>query len=140
MTTPPPHPQRQKPLILVTDDDPSVRELHQRFLAPLYDVLLAEDAASALAQLRRGAAPDVIIADLDMPGMPGEDMSLAILRDNPRQKILYVTANIDRLLDQRSIAWDGEAFLEKPFTRRGLLEAVSLLLTGRIGQQPNETA
>jgi DNA-binding response OmpR family regulator len=50
----------------------------------------------------------------------------------PSQKVLYVTANIDRLLDARSLIWDGEAFLDKPFTTKGLLEAVSLLLTGTV--------
>jgi hypothetical protein len=42
-----------------------------------------------------------------------------------------VTGNIDRLLDKRLLR-DGEAFLEKPFTSEGLVEAVSLLLTGSI--------
>jgi hypothetical protein len=32
----------------------------------------------------------------------------------------------------RSFVWEGEAFLDKPFTPKGLLEAVSLLLTGRL--------
>jgi hypothetical protein len=50
----------------------------------------------------------------------------------PQQKVLYVTGNIDRLLDARSLLSDDEAFLDKPFTANGLLEAVSLLLTRRI--------
>jgi CheY-like chemotaxis protein len=125
------HPSSKR-TILVTDDEPTVLDLHRRFLQPTYDVVVANDAASALARLKSGFTPDLIIADLDMPGMPGEEMALQVLADNPHQKILYVTANIDRLLDKRSIAWEGEAFLEKPFTQRGLLQAVSLLLTGRI--------
>jgi hypothetical protein len=49
--------------------------------------------------------------------------------------VLYVTGNIDRLLDARSLLNDDEAFLDKPFTAEGLLEAVSLLLTRRISRE-----
>jgi hypothetical protein len=35
--------------------------------------------------------------------------------------------------------WDGEAFLEKPCTISGLLEAVSLLLRGEVSSEPIDT-
>ena len=58
-----------------------------------------------------------------------------------RLKVLYVTGNIDRLLDVRELAWEGEAFLDKPFTAKGLLEAVSMLLFGHLrGLHANDTA
>jgi hypothetical protein len=42
-----------------------------------------------------------------------------------------VTGYIDRLMDARPL-WEGEAFLEKPFSVAGLREAVSLLLHGTV--------
>jgi hypothetical protein len=36
----------------------------------------------------------------------------------------------------RPILWENEAFLEKPFTDHGVLEAVSLLLSGHVRQPP----
>ena len=50
----------------------------------------------------------------------------------PDQKILYVTGQLDRLMDARLTLWEGEAFLEKPFSVAALREAVSLLLYGSL--------
>jgi CheY-like chemotaxis protein len=98
-----------------------------------YTVMEAAGPLQAFAMLEDGVRPALIIADLDMPELSGEEMVRRIHATWPDQKVLYVTGNIDRLLDARSLLWDGEAFLDKPFTANGLLEAVSLLLTRRIG-------
>ena len=71
---------------------------------------------------------DLLIADLDMPEPSGEEMVMHIRAARPGQKVLYVSGNVDRLLDARKILGDGEAFVDKPFTAKTLLEAVSLLL------------
>jgi CheY-like chemotaxis protein len=120
-------------LVLVVDDEIAVRSMETRILqAGGYDVRDAPGAAEAFAMLDAGLAPDLVIADLDMPGLSGEEMVRHIHASRPNLKVLYVTGNIDRLLDSRSLLWEGEAFLDKPFTANGLLEAVSLLLTRRI--------
>lgn len=54
----------------------------------------------------------------------------------PDLKVLSVTAHIDRLMDERPVLWKDEAFLDKPFTKEGLLEAVALSLYGSI-QKPS---
>jgi CheY-like chemotaxis protein len=95
-------------------------------------VLEAAGGLDAIGMLRDGLALDLLIADLDMPEMSGEDMVRRVHAERPNLKVLYVTGNIDRLLNVRSLIWEGEAFLDKPFTAKGLLEAVSQLLTGRI--------
>ena len=46
--------------------------------------------------------------------------------------MLYLTDHGDRLFKDRHTLGDGEAFLEKPFTVAGLLEAVSLQMFGRL--------
>jgi CheY-like chemotaxis protein len=117
----------------VVDDEPPIRQMEMRILrSGGYRVMEASGGLEALAMLEQGVAPDLLIADLDMPELTGEDMVRRIHAARPSQKVLYVTANIDRLLDARSLIWDGEAFLDKPFTTKGLLEAVSLLLTGTV--------
>jgi CheY-like chemotaxis protein len=60
-----------KPQILIMDDEPSVRECLEMYLVSAgYDVALAENGASAVAQLNR-AVPQVIVTDLNMPQMSG---------------------------------------------------------------------
>jgi CheY-like chemotaxis protein len=122
-----------EPLVLVVDDEPPIRQMEMRILqSGGYRVMEAAGGLEALAMLEQGVAPDLLIADLDMPELTGEDMVRRVHAARPSQKVLYVTANIDRLLDARSLIWEGEAFLDKPFTTKGLLEAVSLLLTGTV--------
>jgi hypothetical protein len=50
--------------------------------------------------------------------------------------VLYVTAHSEQLFKERPELIEGEAFLDKPFTVRGLLEAVSLLKVGYINEPP----
>ena len=122
-----------QPLVLVVDDEAPIREMERRILQKGgYCVLEASGAAEAFELLRDGMALDLLIADLDMPELSGEEMVVRIHAARPHLKVLYVTANIDRLLDARSLVWEGEAFLDKPFTANGLLEAVSLPLTGSL--------
>ncbi len=121
------------PLVLVVDDEAPIRQMQMRILQHAgYRVMEAAGGTAALETLAQGVAPDLVIADLEMPDLPGEEMVRSIHAARPTQKVLYVTGNIDRLLDVRALAWEGEAFLDKPFSAKGLLEAVSLLLTGSL--------
>jgi CheY-like chemotaxis protein len=124
-------------VVLVVDDEAGVRALIRRILEGAgYGVLEAENGAEALKRLDSGAVFDFLMADLDMPVMRGEEMALRFRVRRPALRILYVTAHIDSLMDGRPLLSDTEAFLEKPFTAAGLLEAVALLKTGQIGNPP----
>ena len=78
---------------------------------------------------------DLLIADLEMPELAGEEMVRQSRLARPDLKVLYVSGVIDRLLNDRPQLWEGEAFLEKPYTAKGLREAVALLLYGTL-QKP----
>jgi CheY-like chemotaxis protein len=126
---------RHQPLVLVVDDEGPIRHMERRILeGGGYRVIEAPGGAEGVAMLEDGKAIDLLIADLDMPELGGEEMVRRIRAARPDLKVLYVTAHIDRLLDVRQMLWEGEAFLDKPFTAKGLLEAVSLLLYGTLAQ------
>ena len=91
----------------------------------------AASGYEAVALFGEGRRFDVLIADIGMPGMSGVEMAFTIRVTHPDQKILYVTGQLDRLVNARPL-WQGEAVLEKPFSLRGLCEAVSLLLYGTL--------
>jgi two-component system cell cycle sensor histidine kinase/response regulator CckA len=125
-----------QPLVLVVDDEAPIRKIERRILeGGGYRVIEASGAAAAFATLKDGKPVDLLIADLDMPELGGEELVRQIRSTLPDLKVLYVTAHIDRLLDVRSLLWQGEAFLDKPFTMNGLLEAVSLLLYGTLDKR-----
>ena len=123
--------------VLVVDDEPGVRALARRILeGGGYGVIEAGDGAEALNLIGGKARIDFLMADLDMPVMRGEEMAQKIRQLRPDLKVLYVTAHSEQLFKERPELLDGEAFLDKPFTVRGLLEAVSLLKVGYIKEPP----
>ena len=123
--------------VLVVDDEPGVRALARRILeGGGYAVLEAGHGGEALEVMASTARVDFLIADLDMPVMRGEEMAKKIRALRPDLRVLYVTAHSEQLFKERPELIEGEAFLDKPFTMRGLLEAVSLLKTGFLKEPP----
>ena len=118
--------------ILVVDDQDGIRQFQRQALEHAgYRVTEASSGLEALALLGQGQVFDLVIADIAMPGLTGVEMAGSIRTAFPDQKILYVTGQLDRLMDARAL-WQGEAFLEKPFSLAALREAVSLLLYGSL--------
>ena len=120
------------PTVLVVDDEAGIRAIARRALEEVgYQVLEASNGRAAIDLLSQGAALDLLIADLNMPGLGGNEMVRRIRTTRPDLKVLYVSGHISRLMDARPL-WEGEAFLNKPFTNEGLREAVALLLYGTL--------
>jgi two-component system cell cycle sensor histidine kinase/response regulator CckA len=123
----------RRSVVLVVDDEREVRELEQSMLGHAgYDVLTAEGGAAALALVVEGQGVDVVVADLMMPDMDGTEMIRRLRAVRPDLKVLFVTGYSDHLFDEQPWLWQDVAFLDKPFTMNGLLEAVSTLLSGRV--------
>ena len=75
------------PRILLVDDDPAWRNLYRMALEGQYDLFEATDGYQALSVL--GAVrPDVIILDLRMPRMDGNDFLRRLIRRSPRPKVI----------------------------------------------------
>lgn len=81
------------PTILVVDDQPGVREMLRLALRRAgHDVILADSGAGALEVLR--ARPiDVLITDLNMPGIGGLELISAIRDDKPQLRIVLMTGS-----------------------------------------------
>lgn len=119
--------------VLVVDDDDGVRSFAGRVLRMGgYEVREAEDGASALDMTAKSDPFDLAVIDLMMPGMSGDELARRLRERDPNLKVLYFTGYADRLFAEKQHLWEGEAFLDKPVTVKGLQEAVSLLLFGRI--------
>lgn len=121
------------PVVLVVDDEPPIRVAARRMLEmDGYTVIEAEDGAKAVTMLEDNRVVDVLMADLEMPELKGDEMARQLRAKRPDLKVLYVTGHVDTLFRERPLLWEGEAFLEKPFTFEGLIEAMSLLLYGTL--------
>ena len=123
---------RAAPTVLIVDDEEPIRQFARRVLEEDgYAVSEATNGLEGVAALSKGAPLDLLMADLDMPGLGGDEMVRRVRATRPDLKVLYVTGQIDKLMDARPL-WEGEAFLDKPFSINGLREAVSLLLYGSL--------
>ncbi len=122
--------------VMVVDDEAAVRDIEKLVLTNAgYDVLTAEDGPAALSLLDADHPVDLVVADLKMPAMDGDEMARRLRAVHPDLKILFVTGHADFLFEAQPVLWEAEAFLDKPFTAAGLLEAVSVLLSGHIRQR-----
>jgi len=120
-------------VVLVVDDEAPIRMAARRILElDGYKVLEAENGARAIELLTDDVAIDLLMADLEMPELTGEEMARRLRAQRHDLKVLYVSGYVDRLLNERPLLWEGEAFLEKPFTFEGLSQAVSLLMYGTL--------
>jgi two-component system chemotaxis response regulator CheY len=117
--------------ILIVDDDEAIRETLRFLLEDAgYEVEEAEDGVAALARLRASARPMVVLLDLMMPRMNG-DQTLAAVAGDPTlrafHEFIMVTASPRaRLLTVgRPGAHMTVPCIEKPFDLDGLLSAVA---------------
>ncbi len=79
--------------VLVVDDDPTQRRLIQAVLEREgFAVAHAENGDQAIAHLASGATPDVILLDLVMPGISGQDTLVEMRARGHRQPVIVVTA------------------------------------------------
>ena len=115
--------------ILIVDDEPGIREFVDRALSEAgYITATAANGPDALRVAEGFGTFELLLTDVRMPAMDGDDLARRIRQREPDVKVLYLTGYSDRLFREKRMLWDGEAFLDKPTNTKGLLEAVSLLL------------
>ncbi len=119
----------RRPLVLVAEDEPDLRDYIEGSLKPFFDVATAGDGAQALA-LVKSRAPDLVLTDVMMPGTSGTDLCRAIKQD-PRLRstpviVLTALSATDNVLDAYSAGADD--FVTKPFHSRVLLARINAQL------------
>jgi two-component system, cell cycle sensor histidine kinase and response regulator CckA len=116
--------------VLVVDDEDAIRRFVERVLREAgYHIIVAASGTEALAAASTTDHVDLLLTDLMMPGMSGDELARRLRGKEPDLSVLYLTAFCDRLFADRMQLWEREAFLEKPCSINGLREAVSLALS-----------
>ena len=117
--------------VLLVEDETQVRALVARVLRGAgYTVLEASDGEEALrlSAAVAGRAIDVVVTDVVMPGLGGEDLAVRLRESHPGLKVLFVSGYTESGGALRSPLGEGMAFLEKPFTPRVLVHRIRELL------------
>jgi DNA-binding response OmpR family regulator len=119
--------------VVVIDDDGEVGLAVRALLAADgYDVATSQSPRTALADLLRDA-PDLVILDVNMPGMNGWELCAILRRQTTTRElpVLFLTGRgdiKDRIL---AMQFGGSGFLSKPFAADDLREKVRALISAR---------
>lgn len=120
--------------ILVTEDEPDLRELTRIFLESYgYTVLEAGSAEEAIRTAEQFGKPiDLLLTDVIMPGMSGRQLAEKILCKSPTTKIVYMTGYTDDMVVEHKVLEPGVQLLQKPFTKAELAMKVRSTLDGEV--------
>ncbi len=117
--------------ILLVEDAELVRKLARQVLEGAgYRVLEAANAQAAIDLCERinGDKIDLLLTDVVMPGMSGNDMSRILLAKQPGMPVLYMSGYTDDAIVQHGVLEPGINFLQKPFTPGALAMKVREVL------------
>jgi two-component system cell cycle sensor histidine kinase/response regulator CckA len=119
--------------VLVVDDEEPVRKFVDRVLRNAgYQTVVASDGPEAIEVASKLASLDILVTDVMMPQMAGDELARRLRLLQPSLKVLYLTGYADNLFKEKITLWEDEAYLDKPCSTKSLNQAVSLLLYGRL--------
>ena len=127
------------PLILVVDDEPSVRDLISDALNLAgYSSICAAHGLEAVTKLRENQI-DLMILDINMPNMDGYEVLQRMREQGSRTPVIVLTARLDREDTKRAFELGADDFVRKPFGIEELTLRVNAILKRSRSQSENES-
>ncbi|MEZ4637243.1 MAG: response regulator transcription factor [Caldilineaceae bacterium] len=131
--SPVPNPQSMNELILVVDDEPKIIRLARDYLEGSgFRVLPAMDGNTALAAARTDK-PDLVVLDLNLPGMDGLDVCRALRRESS-VPIIMLTARADETDRLIGLELGADDYVVKPYSLREVTSRIRALLRRAYGE------
>jgi DNA-binding NarL/FixJ family response regulator len=121
--------------ILIADDHPLFREAIHNVINdgfPGSEVMETEDLDSALALTREHDDLDLILLDLNMPGMHGLNGLINLRNEAPTIPVVIVSAEQDKQVVLQAITYGAVGFITKSSPRKQMTEAIEQILNGNV--------
>ena len=110
-------------VVLLIDDDPAIQEIVRRQLAPCrVQLVIASDGEEGL-MMARAVPPDVVVLDMLMPNMNGEQVLSRMRQDSELSDVPVILIS-NQEIDNSLLALGVEDFLLKPIERISLLRSI----------------
>ena len=124
------NPKHGTETVLLVEDEDIVRELSSEVLRSCgYKVIEASSGKEALRSYKEfGEEISLLMTDVVMPGMNGEELAKQLLSIQPELKILYTSGYIDNPIALSDGLKHGAAFIQKPFTNIELARKIRAIL------------
>lgn len=101
-----------KPTLLIVDDEPGIVDTMKAYFSPQYQVLTAYSGGGAIQ--KAGKQPDLILLDINMPGMDGLAVCQTI-REHLTCPILFLTARVESADQIAGFQAGADDYIVKPF-------------------------
>ena len=114
-----------KKTIMLVEDEPEIRELTYEFLESFdYNVYCADNGEQALEIYQEQEDIDLVLLDLNMPGMGGQKCFEELLKIDPEAKIIIVSGYSATGKEQQILGSKAQGFLSKPYQMRELASKI----------------
>ena len=124
---------QERPTVLVVDDEEDLRDIMRRMLERRgFATLVAGDREQAIAACREHPGViDVLVTDLNLPGVTGGDLARAASELRPEMGVVYISGLPKDLAVTKGLIGPDALLVKKPFTSDVLLEALRSILAER---------
>jgi FixJ family two-component response regulator len=116
------------PVVLVVDDDPSLREALSSLLRSVGLRVEVFGSAPEMLQAPLPEVPSCLVLDIRLPKRSGLDFQTELINANIQIPIIFITAHGDVPMSVRAMKAGAVDFLTKPFRDQDLLDAVASAL------------
>jgi DNA-binding NarL/FixJ family response regulator len=120
----------QKPRILLADDHVLFNQALTKILEPEFEVVGTVSNGRLLLQVAPTLCPDVVLLDLSMPLMNGNEAGHRLKTILPQAKIVVLTASEDPLLASKALRTWASGYLLKKAATEELVQAIRQVLQG----------
>lgn len=126
-----------KGTVLLVEDDNQVRSIAAITLETSgYDVLVAANGEEALRLCKRsGSSIELLLTDIVMPRMGGQELSRQLLSLRPGTPVLYMSGHSANAITHHRVE-AGTNFIQKPFSPEALTRKIRDVLTARAEANP----
>lgn len=104
----------EKSSLLVIEDNQDTRHLVSRILSSRFTIESAEDGEAGIALWRKNNY-ELVLLDVMLPGMSGNEVLDCIMKENPSQSVVIMTANHTMELAEELMLKGAADFVTKPF-------------------------
>ncbi len=118
--------------VLLTDDHELVRTGIRRLLedSKQVEIVGEADCGEDSLQLAQNLKPDVILMDVNMPGIGGVEACRRILQRNPKQKIIVLTVHNEQTFPKRLLEIGAKGYLTKECGVDEMIKAIKQVNSG----------
>jgi FixJ family two-component response regulator len=112
------------PIVLIVDDDPSMRRALTNLFQSVGLKVEAFSSAAEIMEAKPPAVPSCLVLDIRLPGLSGLDLQADLAKANIHTPIIFITGHGDIPMTVRAMKSGAVDFLTKPVRDQDMLDAV----------------